>query len=372
MSCKQWVLLVFVLLFHSCGVQQKEDQSASNNLQDVELAYAREFTLQKQGDHDLLTIYMDEHHSEQSVRKFTLVKDSADAAAIENSIQVPCKKIVCVSSTQLAYFFALDDIDDIVAINSSRYLFHDEMNDRVAKGMVKRIGKEGNFNLEVLAALNPDVIFVSPFKSGGFDVLRNMGIPLVPMAAYNEMTPLGRAEWLKMMALFVGQEAKADTIFNKIAKRYNELKDQVAGIDSRPTVFSGKMRSGSWYVPGGDSFYARLFRDAGADYVVKDNEQGAYPVDFETIYRRAYNADFWRLVHPEKTGITLHDFLQQDARYADFKAAKEENILLCNIREKPYYEQSAVKPDVLLADYIHFFHPEILPGYEPYFYERLK
>ena len=372
MNCKQWILLVFALLFHSCGVQQKEDQSVSKNLQDVELAYAREFTLQKQGDHDLLTIYMDEHHSEQTARRFTLVKDSADAAAIENSIQVPCKKIVCVSSTQLAYFFALDDIDDIVAINNSRYLFHEEMNARVAEGKVKQIGKEGNFNLEVLAALNPDVIFVSPFKTGGFDVLRNMGIPLVPMAAYNEMTPLGRAEWLKMMALFVGQEAKADTIFNKIAKRYNELKDQVASIDSRPTVFSGKMRSGSWYVPGGDSFYARLFSDAGADYVINDNEQGAYHVDFETIYRKAHNADFWRLVHPEKTGITLHEFLQQDARYADFKAAKEENILLCNIREKPYYEQSAVKPDVLLADYIHFFHPEILPGYEPYFYERLQ
>jgi iron complex transport system substrate-binding protein len=132
------------------------------------------------------------------------------------------------------------------------------------------------------------------------------------------------------------------------------------------------MRSGSWYVPGGDSFYARLFRDAGADYVVDDNEQGAYPVDFETIYRTAYDADFWRLVHPEKIGLSLPDFLQQDVRYADFKAARERNVLLCNIREKPYYEQSAVKPDVLLADYIHFFHSEVLPGYEPFFYERLK
>ncbi|PRY96220.1 ABC transporter substrate-binding protein [Marinilabilia salmonicolor] len=372
MSCKLCSSLLLIVFFLSCSVKQQKGQSASGNIENIELKYAHEFSLQKQGNRHLLTVFMDEDHSDQSARKFTLVKDSADAAGIENVIHVPCKKIVCVSSTQLAYFFALEDIDDIVAINSSRYLFHEEMNARVAEGKVKQIGKEGNFNLEVLAALNPDVIFVSPFKAGGYDVLRNMGIPLVPMAAYNEMTPLGRAEWLKMMALFVGQETKADTIFNKLAKRYNELKDQVAGIDMRPTVFSGKMRSGSWYVPGGDSFYARLFRDAGADYVVDDNEQGAYPVDFETIYRKAYDADFWRLVHPEKIGLSLPDFLQQDVRYADFKAARERNVLLCNIREKPYYEQSAVKPDVLLADYIHFFHSEVLPGYEPFFYERLK
>ncbi|WP_010663906.1 ABC transporter substrate-binding protein [Marinilabilia salmonicolor] len=372
MSCKFLSLVLLVILFQSCGVQQEKENSASEKIQDVELKYAREFTLQKQGDRHLLTVFIDEHHSEQSARRFTLVKDSIDAVGIENAIRVPCKKIVCVSSTQLAYFFALDDIDDIVAINSSRYLFHEEMNARVAEGKVKQIGKEGNFNLEVLAALDPDVIFVSPFKAGGFDVLRNMGIPLVPMAAYNEMTPLGRSEWLKMMALFVGQEAKADTIFNKIARRYCELKTEMAGVEHRPTVFSGKMRSGSWYVPGGDSFYARLFRDAGADYVINDDEQGAYPVDFETIYRKAHNADFWRLVHPEKTGLTLYEFLQQDGRYADFKAVRERNVLLCNIREKPYYEQSAVKPDVLLADYIHFFHREILPAYEPFFYERLK
>jgi iron complex transport system substrate-binding protein len=367
-----FIFLICIALFLGCGLKRTERPDPEISVEEVKLDYAREFSLKRQGDRRLLKVYMDEHHSEQTSREFTLVSDSLEAASVPDAIQIPCKKIICVTSTQLACFFALDDIDNIVAINSSRYLFHEEMNERVASGKVKRIGKEGSFNLEVIAALNPDVIFVSPFKSGGYDALLSMGIPLVPMAAYNEMTPLGRAEWLKMMALFVGKEAKADTVFNNIARHYNELKAEVAGIEHRPTVFSGKMRSGSWYVPGGDSFYARLFRDAGADYVINDDEQGAYPVDFETIYRKAHNADFWRLVHPEKTGLTLHEFLQQDVRYADFKAARKRNVLLCNIREKPYYEQSAMKPEVLLADYIHFFHPEILPGHEPYFYERLK
>ncbi len=71
---------------------------------------------------------------------------------------------------------------------------------REEAGRIIKVGKEGNFNTEVIAKLNPDVIFVSPFKTGGYDVLKNMGIPLVPMGAYAEETPLGRAEWIKMMA----------------------------------------------------------------------------------------------------------------------------------------------------------------------------
>ena len=246
------------------------------------------------------------------------------------------------------------------------------MKARVEAGEVKKIGKEGNFNLEMVAALDPDVIFVSPFKAGGFDVLRNLGIPLVPMAAYNEETPLGRAEWVKMLALFVGQETKADSIFYGIEKRYTDLRALTKNVENYPTVFSGKMRSGSWYVPGGNSFYAHYFRDAGASYIIKDDKQGAYPVDFETLYSKASDCDFWRIIYPEVPGFTLDDLAEQDPRYADFKAFQNKNVLLCNIREKPYYEQAGMKPDVLLADYIHFFHPELLPNHKPVFYERLK
>ncbi len=359
-------------MLSACGLKPDKSDDESDRFSEIKPDYAKEFTVHKRGDSTLLTVYMDESHSEPVTRQFTLVNSDSKMEDAGSAIQVPCKKIICLSSTQLAYFFELDEIDDIVAINSSRYLFHEGMNKKIANGEVKRIGKEGSFNLEVIAALNPDVIFVSPFKDGGYDALRQMGIPLVPMGAYNEQTPLGRAEWIKMMALFIGKVEKADSIFENIESRYLSLKKEAGSISERPTIFSGKMRSGSWYIPGGDSFYARMFRDAGAEYVIQDDEQGAYPVDFETMYKKAHDADFWRVVNPEKKGLLLDEFIQQDSRYADFKAAREGNVLLCNIREKPYYEQAAIKPDVLLADYIHFFHPNLLPDHKPEFYNRLN
>lgn len=362
-------IIGLALLLSACNLHNKK-QIKHNNYKTKQLDYAEKFVVQQKHDTTLLTINTSSKDKTLS-QLFTLVKNKKKGSDI-NTIQVPCKRIICLSSTQLAYFFELDNIGNIVAINSSRYLQHKGMKAQIESGKTKRIGKEGSFQLELIAALNPDVIFVSPFKVGGFDALRNMGIPLVPVAAYNENTPLGRAEWLKMMALFVGDSAKADTLFDGIKTRYNNLKSLCKKVKKRPTVFSGKMRSGTWYVPGGNSFYAHYFRDAGADYIIKDSLQGAYPLDFESIYQKAANCDYWRIVHPEKIGITLTDLVAQDSRYKDFKAYKKRNVLLCNIRQKPYYEQSAVKPDVLLSDYIYYFHPNLVPNHQPVFYEKMQ
>lgn len=369
------LLAVMPLLIVSCRFQEdggNNDRERKGEWHEESLKHARDLKIEKGEGKVRLTIFPGDSESDRKPETFHLISDSSKADRASDAIPVPCEKIICLSSTQLAYFFELEDIDNIVGINSSRYLSNKEMNRKIESGEVKRVGKEGNFNMETIAALDPDVIFVSPFKTGGYDALRNMDIPLVPMAAFSEKTPLGRAEWIKMMALFVGKEQKADSLVQHMEDRYLSLKKKASEVEDQPSVFSGKMRSGSWYVPGGDSFYAHFFRDAGAEYVIKDDEEGAYPTGFETIYEKAANADYWRVVHPEKRGISLEEFLEQDTRYADFKAAREDGILLCNIREKPYYEKAPVKPHVILADYIYHFHPSLLPDHEPYFYEKLK
>lgn len=154
--------------------------------------------------------------------------------------------------------------DYVVGITSTRHLFNKEMNDRLKSGETVKIGIEGNFDNEVIMSMNPDVIFISPFKRGGYDAMREIGIPLVPHLGYKEMTPLGQAEWIKFIGMFIGQEVEANEKFAAIEKRYNELKELAANVKKRPMVFSGEIRGGNWYAVGGKSFLAELFRDAGA------------------------------------------------------------------------------------------------------------
>ena len=58
-------------------------------------------------------------------------------------------------------------------------------------------------------ALNPDVIFISPFKRGGYDAIRNVDIPMIPHLGYKELSPLGQAEWIKVIGLLTGNAEKA-------------------------------------------------------------------------------------------------------------------------------------------------------------------
>ena len=106
-----------------------------------------------------------------------------------------------MTSLQLSSFIKMNALDKVVGITSTRHLFNKEMNERLKAGKTARIGIEGNFDNEVIMSMNPDLILISPFKRGGYETLKDVGIPLIPHLGYKEMTPLGQAEWVKFAGL---------------------------------------------------------------------------------------------------------------------------------------------------------------------------
>nr|WP_320058749.1 ABC transporter substrate-binding protein [uncultured Bacteroides sp.] len=288
-------------------------------------------------------------------------------------IETPVRSVICMTSLQLSNFIKLDALKYVVGITSTRHLFNKEMNERLKSGATQKIGIEGNFDNEVIMGVNPDVIFISPFKRGGYDAIREVNIPLVPHLGYKEMTPLGQAEWIKFIALFTGLEAEANRKFSAIEKRYNELKKLTSEVKKRPVVFSGELRGGNWYAVGGKSFLAQLFRDAGADYFLKDDStSGGVTLDFETVYSQAEGADYWRIVNSFNGTFSYDALKAEDPRYVDFRAFRNKGVLYCNMREKPFYESMPTEPEVVLADLIKVFHPSLLKDHTSTYYELLK
>jgi len=171
----------------------------------------------------------------------------------------------------------------------------------------------------------------------------------------------------------LGMEEQANEQFDEIEKKYTELKTLVDSIPNKPTILSGELHSGNWYVVGGESYLAQLFRDAGATYFMKnDNESGGFYVDFETVYSQGANTDYWRIVNSHNGTYTYEALKQSDARYADFEPFKNKKVIYCNLREKPFYENTPVEPEVVLADLIKIFHPALLPEHTPVYYDLLK
>jgi iron complex transport system substrate-binding protein len=84
------------------------------------------------------------------------------------------------------------------------------------------------------------------------------------------------------------------------------------------------------------------------------------------------NVDFWRILNTKSDDFSYDYIKRLDPRYADFKAYKNHRIFYCDQRKKPFYERIPVEPEVVLADLIKIFHPELLPAHKAVYYEMLE
>lgn len=373
------ILFLLPCLFSCTNLKSKTDlpEQAVKTQEitaDIEVNYAKGFRVQNFKDYKLVDITDPSGESTLSY-KYALVKTGAKPNTIPSDYQIietPVKKVICMTNLQISNFIKLNTTDNIVGITSTRFLFNDKLNNQLKSGTTSKIGIEGEFDNEIVMALDPDIILISPFKRGGYDAIRNLDIPLVSFLGYKENTPLGQAEWIKFTGMLLGMEDEANSCFDEIANKYNGLLELVQSVEKRPVVLSGELHSGNWYVVGGKSYLAQLFRDAGADYFMKnDKESGGFYVDFETVYSQGANTDYWRIVNSFNGDFSYKALAEGDARYADFKPFKEKKIIYCNIRQTPFYENTPVEPEIVLADLIKIFHPQLLPEHKPVYYELL-
>jgi iron complex transport system substrate-binding protein len=307
---------------------------------------------------------------------FALVpKEMTDAEVPSDytEVRVPIERTIVMTMLQLSNFTALHAHDVVKGITGTKNLFDEYIRERVKTGSIVKIGMEGNFDTELIQAAHPEAIFISPFKRGGYDAIKETGITLIPHLGYKELHPLGQAEWLKYVAMFIGKEDEAARVFDGIKERYLSLKAKVDSVDTRPTVFSGEMHGGNWYAVGGKNYLAQLFRDAGASYVIDDDNTGGVNIEFEKMYAMAANADYWRILNSFPGDFSYDALKASEPRNELFKAFREKRIIYCNMKQTPYYELTPVEPDVVLADLVAVFHPELMAAdYQPKFYYLLK
>ncbi len=307
---------------------------------------------------------------------FALVH-SDDVAVPEGytKVRVPITSTICMTALQLSNFTILDAHDVVKGLTGTKNLFNEDILQRVKDGRIVKIGMEGNFDTEMVLAANPQVIFISPSKRGGYDAIKETGITLVPHLGYQELNPLGQAEWMKFIGMFIGKEREANEVFTGIEGRYQQLKSQTSNLkpEDRPTVTSGEMHYGNWHAVGGKNYLAQIFRDAGADYVINDEETSGENLEFEKMYALAANADYWRILNSFPGEFSYEALKAAEPRNELFKAFKERKVIYCNMKQQPYYEISPVEPDVLLKDFVAIFHPELVePDYKPKYYRLLK
>ena len=342
--------------------------------------FAQGFSAVRNGDLTVLTVHRPWQNATQS-DELTYVlyprdQEAPQLAGAHQVVPVPITSIVTMSTTFLAHLQLLGELDALVAVDSVSFAYNDQVHQRFRDGNLEEVGSGPNVDVERLLTLDPDVVMVNSY-GGDWDAqpaLEEAGLPAVVSGDWVENDPLGRAEWMLFTAFFFNELDHATEHFAEIEAEYRRLVTLAADADEQPRVLINAPYQGTWSVAGGESYAAEFIRDAGGAYVWADDETpGAIFLDIESVYAEAGDADIW--INPG-TWTSLEQGASEDERFTSFRAFETGRVYNNNRRMGPgggndYFESGAVNPHIVLNDLIWAFHPELVPNYEPFYYQRL-
>lgn len=274
-------------------------------------------------------------------------------------IPVPLERVLSSGSVDVAFMTALDATDCIVGMSGGAYVYDSMIQARLQTGEIADLGQYQALNYERAVSLQPDAAFI--YSIGDQSVhqkYQELGIPAILLSDFMEETPLGRAEWVVFVGYLLGKSEEAYAYYNKIAAHYKALQQQAKLPSYQPTVFTGAVYKGTWYIAGGKSLMAQLIRDAGGRYLWENNtEVSGVPLDFEAVYAKALDADVWI---NQSHFQTQADLLAAEDRYKDFKAVKNNQLYNYYKRANAQggsdiFESAIVRPDRVLEDLMHLF-----------------
>ena len=125
-------------------------------------------------------------------------------------------------------------------------------------------------------------------------------------------------------------------------------------------------------MPGGKSYMARLFADAGAEYAwSKVDTSGSIPLDMPRVLEKAHDADVW-LIKSYDDEFSYSKLKAQHALNAQFKAFRSQNIYFCNTACTTFFQDFPFHPEILLKEYISIFHSQLIADYKPTYFKPLK
>ena len=349
------------------------------------IRYAKGFTVTYHDGYKVVTVFDPEHPGSKPLNIFVLVPRGRrpPAGVTGTVIEVPVRRIVVRSTTHTPSFSMLGIADRIVGITQGKLVNDQEVSARIRSGSIAEVGVGSGmatqFNIERLLTLHPDLVVSGwsafPEFAAYLKVQETTELPVALTTDYMESTALGRAEWIKFIAVFFNVDGKAERIFDGMEQRYKAMAAKAGAVSVRPTVMYGMSARGSWWIAGGKSYLASLIRDAGGTYIWADDPTtGSRPVNIESILTRARNAEYW--LCQNQYYYSLASLVAEDERYRLFRAFRDGRVYNINGKMGPgggndYYEGAAAHPDLLLADMIAIFHPELLPDHKLIWHRRL-
>ncbi|MGV3697441.1 ABC transporter substrate-binding protein [Flavobacterium sp.] len=292
-------------------------------------------------------------------------------------IPIPIQTIVVTSTTHIPSLEMLNEENSLIGFPHCDYISSEKVRARIDAGKVKELGNNQDLNTEVIIDLQPNVIigYGIDNKNPTLDNLQKSGLKVMLNGDWNEETALGKAEWVKFFGALYGKQKQAEALFTKIEKDYQKTLKIARLSKTTPTILAGDMFEDRWYLPKGTSWGSLLMKQANGNYLwAETTGTGSLSLSFETVFEKAKTADIWIT---SGQFLSLKEMTDMNPHYAKFDAYANKNVYTFTRKKGKtggilYYELAPNRPDLVLKDLVKILHPELLNGYEPFFFEKLK
>ncbi len=368
--------LSILLLFMQC---KEHSQSTIPTLSKNEIKYAKGLSIEK---HDGFSIVKISNPWPNANKDYVYILKEKNGKVPDSlrhftTISVPILSIVVTSTTHIPSLEMLGVEQSLVGFPHLDYISSAKMRQQIAVGKIKELGNNHDLNTEVLLALAPDLIIGYGIDNNNptLDNIQKSGLKVMLNGDWNEETPLGKAEWIKFFGALYGLENKSNSIFNSIESAYNQTMILAKGTKLKPTVFAGALYEDHWFMPKGNSWGCYFINDASGNYLWKDTQgSGSLSLSFESVLQKAKFADIW--IGPGQF-TSLKEMGETNNHYAQFSAFKNKEVYSFSNKKGStggvlYYELAPNRPDLVLKDLVKIFHPDLLPNYSLFFFEKLK
>jgi len=275
------------------------------------------------------------------------------------------KQIAALSSTHVGMIRELGLESHIKGVSNTKYL----CDTAGTEGWVD-FGELGKADPELYVSNDPDLIMYSGFK---LDIpilkkLKKLGVNSMVNYDWKETHPLGRAEWLKVFGLLFNEENKAREKFEKIKVEYLRIAEFIKNSPVSPTVFVGTIYGDIFNVPGGDSYMAKMLKDANVNYVYSSTEgTGSLNLSLEKVIITNRSTDYWINV----AANSKQEILNMNGNFEMLGAFKKDQVYSYFFDVNCFWEGSAVAPQKVLSDLIHIFHPDQFEQSELHYYRQI-
>lgn len=368
----------FIILLASCnpGTTDSKTAGATNN------DYSELFSLQEENGYTRLVVYNPWQGAKGRSFTYYITDDMSAVPGNIGKNQIihrPVNKVICTSTTHIAMIDTLGKSEKITGVSGADFVYDKKISLKIRSKKIKDIGYRNGYNAELIYKMDPDVLFVYGVGAESVPVftrLRKMGISVVYIADYLEEHPLARAEWLKVFGAILGEETRANMIYDEICKSYKLTRKSIElSAGKEPSVMMGLPFKDKWFVSPGNSYIARLISDAGGHYIwSSERSDFSIPMSLEAVSSKCAEADLW--LNPGAAN-SVNDILAVDSRLGSLQPVNSGRIYNNNKRindagGNDYWESGSVNPHILLKDIARVIDSTLFPDHTPVYYKKLK